>query len=139
MKKKHVALSLAALAALPAASSPEAQNMGEDVVLGTWQNPYRSIAVRTSMCGEQLCGTIVSATQEALQDARDSGVQNLIGTQLLRAYRRDSAVRWTGTVYVPDMGRSFYSHIVVVSPTKLRISGCVLGGWICKSQEWTRL
>jgi uncharacterized protein (DUF2147 family) len=133
-------LSLSLLAAtLAGAAPPPPTETPTEVVIGTWQNPKRSIAVRTVMCGQQLCGSIVAATEEAMQDARDAGVPNLIGTELLRSYRKDSDTRWIGTVYVPDMGKSFYSRIVVLSPTRLRISGCVLGGWICKSQEWTRL
>ncbi|MHA6720500.1 DUF2147 domain-containing protein [Sphingomonas sp. RS6] len=134
-----LALSLSLITATVPAFQEPLPPPAAEAVLGTWQNPHRSIAVRTEMCGEQLCGRIVAATAEALQDARDSGVPNLIGTELLRAYRKDNDTRWTGTVYVPDMGKSFYSHIVVVSQTRLRISGCILGGWICKSQEWTRL
>lgn len=127
----------AMLLAGPALADPTP--MPAEPVLGTWQNPHHSLAVRTALCGDALCGTIVAASEEALQDARDAGVPQLIGTQLLRAYHKDKGQRWTGMVYVPDMGRSFLSHIVLVSPTRLRISGCVLGGWLCKSQEWTRL
>lgn len=119
----------AAGAAPPAATTP----------IGTWQNPKHSIAVRVEQCGNELCGKIVSATAEAQQDARDSGVKNLIGIELLSDYRSTGPGRWSGTVYVPDMGRSFSSHIVQPAPNTLRISGCLIAGFLCKSQDWTRL
>jgi uncharacterized protein (DUF2147 family) len=109
-----------------------------DPIYGEWVNPKHTLAVRTAPCGDEVCGTIVAATREALQDAKDAGVNQLIGTQLLRGYRKTGEGRWSGTVFVPDMGRSFSSHIVALSPNTLRISGCILGGLICKSQDWTR-
>jgi len=119
----------AAQAAPPTASTP----------IGVWQNPRHSIEVRVEQCGNELCGKIVAASPEAQQDARDSGVNNLIGVQLLSDYRATGPGRWSGTVYVPDMGRSFSSHIVQATPNTLRISGCLIAGFICKSQDWTRL
>lgn len=107
--------------------------------LGTWQNPKHTIAVRVEQCGSELCGKIVAASPEAMADAREAGVTNLIGTQLLRDYRASGRQRWSGTVYVPDMGRSFSSHIIQPAPNTLRISGCLIAGFICKSQDWTRL
>ncbi|WP_213980238.1 DUF2147 domain-containing protein [Sphingomonas sp. dw_22] len=110
-----------------------------DTPIGTWENPKHTIAVRVEQCGNELCGKIVNATPEAMADAREAGVTNLIGTQLLRDYRPSGRQRWSGTVYVPDMGRSFSSHIVQSAPNTLRISGCLIAGFLCKSQDWTRV
>lgn len=106
---------------------------------GLWLNPHRSVVVQAAPCGARLCGRIVWANGEALSDARDSGVTRLIGTTLLQDYRADGAGRWRGTVFVPDMGRSFASIIDEVTPGSLRVRGCVFGGFICKSQTWTRI
>lgn len=66
------------LAALtPAAAAPP---------IGLWQNPDGTIRVRTTPCGDALCGRIAAAT-----------------------------------------------------PAALRISGCLIGGMLCKSQIWTRV
>ena len=135
---KTLVLSLVALAiASSAVASPPVQPPAAPY--GTWQNPRHSIAVRIAPCGTEICGQIVAATPAALQDARDSGVQKLIGVQLLSDYRQVRRGRWDGTVFVPDMGRSFSSHIVQIQPNTLRISGCLIAGMLCKSQDWTRL
>ena len=106
---------------------------------GFWLNPHGSVEVAIAPCARaQICGTIVWASAEAQQDARESGVGNLIGTRLLRDYGPTGAGGWQGQVYVPDMGRSFFSRITQVDPQHLRISGCVLHGLICKSQTWLR-
>ena len=103
-----------------------------------WINPRGSVKVATSNCGTRLCGWVVWASPEALQDARDGGVQNLVGTQLLQNFRQIGRDRWQGRLFVPDMGRTFYSTITRLDPQALKISGCILGGLICKAQVWHR-
>ncbi len=108
-------------------------------IIGLWHNPMGTIQVRTMNCNGELCGTIAHATPEAEQDARESGVTELIGVQLLSGYRETAPGKWSGIVFVPDMGRRFSSRIVQISPDTLKISGCLIGGWFCKSQIWTRV
>ena len=105
---------------------------------GLWQNPKGTLLVRTRVCGQELCGNIVWASGQALADAKDAGVNALVGTELLSGYHPSGTNRWTGQVYVPDQGRRFYSTIQLENSDSLRISGCILGGLICKHQEWTR-
>lgn len=121
---------------LSAAASPAATAAQWD---GVWLNPHGSVAVRTAACGERLCGWIVWANAMARSDAKDSGVAQLIGTQLLEDYQPEGKGRWTGTLFVPDMGRRFASQIDQISPRQLKIKGCILGGLICRSQLWTRI
>ena len=128
-----VAIAVAAGAAAPANSAESA------TVLGTWQNPRGTLAVRTAPCGPNLCGAIVWASAQALADAREAGISALIGTQLLQSYTRLDGASWAGRVYVPDMGRTFASRLVQTSPTTLKISGCLVGGFLCKSQTWHRV
>jgi uncharacterized protein (DUF2147 family) len=129
----RLALSLAAFSGLTAAAPVPAS------IFGLWHNPMGTIQVRTMACGGELCGTIARASTDAEQDARDAGVQQLVGVQLLSGYRPTGPGKWSGTVFVPDMGRSFSSRIVQLSPDNLKISGCLIGGWFCKSQIWTRV
>jgi uncharacterized protein (DUF2147 family) len=106
---------------------------------GLWLSPHQSVVVRTGPCGEKLCGWVAWANSEALADAQDGGVAHLVGTELLQDYRPTGSKNWSGTVFVPDMGRSFSSQIDALSPGQLRIRGCILGGLICKSQIWNRI
>lgn len=107
--------------------------------IGLWVNPYQSVQVRTGNCNGLLCGWIVWASPQAQSDARDSGITNLIGTALLRNYRAMGASHYRGQVYVPDMGRTFYSTIDQQDANTLTIRGCILNGLICKSQTWRRV
>jgi len=133
--KKLIAIALGATLALggavPAAAQPG--------VAGMWINPHGTVAVRTGACGGKLCGWIVWAAQEARNDAKDSGVDPLVGVQLLSDYEAQQDGSWSGTVYVPDMGRHFSSTITQQGPNALRVKGCLIGGFICKSQVWQRI
>lgn len=58
---------------------------GPNPVLGTWVNPKHTVAVQTAAYeGGGLCGAIVRADLQAMADARDAGVPQLIGLQLLQ-------------------------------------------------------
>lgn len=139
MSRTLPAVRATALLMLIAGAAPiAAETAVSPDVVGIWTNPRGTVKVQTRDCDGRLCGHIVWAAPEAVADARESGVPQLIGVQLLRDYRAIEAGRWQGQVYVPDMGRSFSSTIRKINANRLKISGCVLGGWICKSQIWQR-
>lgn len=103
-----------------------------------WINPYNDVKVETGDCGGKLCGWVVWATPEAEAEAREAGTAKLVGTQLLYDYHPTGPNAWEGHVFVPDMGRTFYSTITKPDENTLKISGCILGGFICRSQIWHR-
>lgn len=104
-----------------------------------WINPYNTVKVATGDCGRNLCGWVIWASPEAEQEAREGGVAHLVGTELLQNYRSTGPGTWQGRVFVPDMGKTYYSTIKLLNPNALRISGCIWGGLICKSQVWRRV
>jgi uncharacterized protein (DUF2147 family) len=119
------------------ASGPAAAASAPDLQ-GVWVNPKGSIAVKTEGCGSRLCGYVVWLNAKATADAKESGVERPIGAEVLRDYRPGADGAWHGIVYVLDMGRSFRSTLTEVDPNDLRISGCLLGNLICRSQTWHR-
>ena len=139
MKKgKTVALVCTVLMVFAPSAFASVQLPSQRPVQGTWLNPSGIVAVRTGDCAGQLCGWVSWASPGALQDAKDSGIDRLIGTELLENYRAVGPQTWKGTVFVPDMGHRFSSTITQLGGTELKISGCVLGGMLCKSQTWHR-
>lgn len=139
---------LLAVAAPAAATAPTSEGNAAEahakaaaptIAEGLWMNPHGTVAVRTGDCRGRLCGWVVWASPQALEDAKQSGVDHLVGTELLEDYKADGAERWSGSVFVPDMGRSFSSTITVPAPGRLRIRGCLIGGIFCKSQVWQRI
>jgi uncharacterized protein (DUF2147 family) len=85
-----------------------------------------------------LCGWVVWADQQAQSDARKGGSVNLIGTQLLYDYHATQNGKWMGEVFVPDMGRRLSSRLDMLDQNRLKISGCLIAGFFCKSQIWRR-
>jgi len=124
---------LGATLALPAAAAEVPQPAG------LWISPHHDVAVRTAPCGDHLCGWVVWASATAQADARAGGTDRLIGTELLEDYRADGRGIWSGTVFVPDMGRRFSSRIGLPSVDRLQIRGCLLGEMLCRTQLWTRI
>ncbi|MCW1383579.1 DUF2147 domain-containing protein [Novosphingobium sp. KCTC 2891] len=109
-----------------------------DPLCGAWRNEDGSVSVRVDPCGGKLCGTVTSASATAMADARDGGTEHLIGTPLLEGYRRDGRNHWSGTVFVPDLGHRFSSHIVMLDHNHARIAGCLISHFLCQSQLWQR-
>lgn len=108
-------------------------------IYGIWQNPRGSVRVRAGPCGAALCGWVVWASAQAIQDAREGGTEQLVGTEIMHNYKQTSAAHWEGQVFVPDMGNRFFSTIRQIADDRIKVSGCILHGLICKSQLWERL
>ncbi|MHA0319683.1 DUF2147 domain-containing protein [Sphingomonas melonis] len=107
-------------------------------IIGNWHNPKNTVAVRAGRCGPNLCGWVIRASDKAKADVANKGYPPLIGTALLRGYRNNGKGRWAGQIYVPDMGRAFGSTVTMIDADTLNVKGCLIGGFICKSQIWRR-
>jgi uncharacterized protein (DUF2147 family) len=127
-----------AIVALVAASSPASLGRS-DSIAGFWRNPDDTVVVRISPCGENLCGTVVRAAPQAIADSAEAGYPALIGMRLMHDYRPARPGHWLGTVFVPDLGRSFSSKIDLIDSDHARIAGCLWRQHFCKSQVWQRL
>lgn len=129
-----------ALAAIMLAAGAIAQEPGTPSPLsGNWRNPSGSVTIHIGNCGATTCGVVIGATAEAVADARDSGYPGLVGMSLLRGGRAARSGQWRGTIFVPDMGRSFSAHIDLLDPNHARVTGCLWRDFFCKSQTWQRL
>jgi uncharacterized protein (DUF2147 family) len=106
---------------------------------GTYISETGDTRVRIAKCGAAYCGTIVGVKG----DAKDSNnpdpakrSRSLVGVQMISDIR-PSADGWTGSLYNPKDGKT-YSGKMKLNGTSLELSGCVLGGLICRSQTWAR-
>ncbi len=76
-----------------------------------WRNPWNSVHLRAESCGTNLCGTVVWASADAQHNAAEGGEAKLIGTQILQNFRKIGDNIWKGSVYVPDLRRTFSGTI----------------------------
>jgi len=104
---------------------------------GRWQSETsdrgRFVEVEIAPCGDALCGTIIV---EARSPRRDS----LIGRQMIAGMRPDGPDRWDGgTIWAPDEDETYDAKMQQIGPDRLKVSGCIAFGLICRGQVWTRV
>jgi uncharacterized protein (DUF2147 family) len=127
-----IAAALCSVSGVACAASPGAPS-------GIWRNPKNSVHVRMQACGENICGIVVWANAKAQADASEGGTPSLVGTQLFREFRQVSPGAWSGRVFIPDLGRTFSAKMKALDAKTIKGSGCLIGGFICKSQIWRRI
>ena len=136
-----VALALGTLAATPAfAADPK----------GTWLTEPGSSRIRIADCGGALCGNIVwlrepndAATRQPLLDKNNADAAKrgrpLMGVTIVIGMKPSGAEKWSGQVYNAEDGKTYTGHITMQGANALKLEGCALGGWVCKSQTWSRV
>jgi uncharacterized protein (DUF2147 family) len=97
---------------------------------GIWLRNDGEVRVKFDQCGDAICGTIVWLKPGAESKAK-------IGQRVFYEMRPAGANSWTGKAS-PD-GDSVYSGKLSIEGTTLTTSGCIVGGLICKSADWTRV
>ncbi|PAU97854.1 DUF2147 domain-containing protein [Paracoccus salipaludis] len=124
-------ITLAAAFALVAGAA-----LAADPIEGVWQTQPDEGAValvQIAPCGGAYCGTIVKAFKgkEAYQSPN-------IGKQIVIGMTPSGKGAYAGKVLRPADNK-VYNGKAQVSGGSMKLSGCVAGGLICKSQTWTRL
>jgi uncharacterized protein (DUF2147 family) len=132
MKQAILAAFGLALLALPA----QAQSSDPS---GTWLTQSGDTRVRIAKCGAALCGIIVSSTYQKDVNNSDPKLRerSMVGVQMISDIR-PTGDGFSGQLYNPQDGKTYTGKLKVMSPTTLQLSGCVLGGLICRSQTWTK-
>jgi uncharacterized protein (DUF2147 family) len=102
-----------------------------DGVLGTWLRDNGNVQVKFEPCGDAVCGNIAW-----LKPGSDSKAK--VGQRLFFDMRPAGANSWIGKAASPDNG-SVYSGKMSIEGSTLSTSGCIVGGLICKSANWTRV
>jgi uncharacterized protein (DUF2147 family) len=116
-------VALALTAAVSAASAGDAT--------GLWIRDDGSAKLRFVPCGGggTLCGFLAWK--------KESGGPTRIGQKLFFDMRPNGENAWAGSAFNPNDGKR-YTAKLALSGDHLVTAGCVLGGLICKSFEWTR-
>jgi uncharacterized protein (DUF2147 family) len=109
--------------------------------LGTWVSQTGDTRIRLSPCGTQLCGSIVwvrSPGKDTQNSDRAQRDRDLVG---IRIITMDPVAqnKWRGPLYNHIDGRSYNGNLTLTGQNTMELSGCVLGGFICRSQTWSRV
>lgn len=122
--------------ALAAAIALAATAAAADPIEGLWQTQADegSFAfVRIAPCGQAFCGTIVRTFK-----GKDEYKSPNIGKQIVTGMTPAGDGAYQGRVLRPADNK-IYDGKAAVSGSSMKLSGCVAGGLICKSQSWTKL
>ena len=115
-------------------------------VLGTWQSEVSEdgnfIHVEIAPCVSNaalVCGTIIKAANVDPGKGDKKRQAELVGKVMINDMAADGDNYWDdGTIWAPD-DEETYSSKMELRGDVLEVSGCVLGGLICRGQEWTRV
>ena len=110
---------------------------GASAIDGHWIHPEKTVIIRLENCGPSVCGTVTWATERAQRDSRRT-LDRLIGARLLTDFHRNSKGIWKGKIFVPDYDLHVSGKIQPLDANRLKVSGCTLGGILCRTQIWTR-
>lgn len=109
---------------------------------GTWLTPAGDSQIRISRCGAAYCGTIAKVLAGETRDVHNPDAalrtRSLVGVALTRDMR-PAGEGWEGSLYNFRDGKTYSGKLAMKGPNVLELSGCVLGGLICKKQMWTRV
>jgi uncharacterized protein (DUF2147 family) len=110
------------LGPLAAAAEPD--------INGQWAREDGIARVKIAPCGENLCATNIWVNDPSKAEA--------VGDRLVMTVKADSSSKLTGTAFDPKRDLN-YSMTIKVSPSSLVTTGCIVGGLICKTVNWSRI
>ena len=93
-----------------------------DGILGDWKTDAGSTA-GISSCGSSFCIRLKTGAHAG---------------KSIGKFQADGNNEYSGTITDPSNDKT-YSGRATLSGSSLRMKGCVLGGLICRSQNWKRL
>ncbi|MEE2525732.1 DUF2147 domain-containing protein [Hyphobacterium sp. HN65] len=105
-----------------------------DQALGRWHRVNQDWIVEFAMCGEYLCGEIVEG-----EGVDENTGESVIGIQMLFNLERHDDDQWRGRMYNPEDGNEYQGRVTILGENEIRMSGCIIGGLICRSEEWPRV
>lgn len=106
-----------------------------DDITGVWVSPRSDtgsfLELELSPCGEAVCGVIVAV--------HDGGDPANVGKQMVwDMVLGDDGVYSDGEVWAPDDDKVYVGEMRLIDADTLGLSGCVLGGLICRESAFVR-
>ena len=108
--------------------------------VGTYVNETGGTKVKLDDCREGLCGTVVWMKSPVMDvNNPDASKRNrpVVGLQAV-SLKSTGPDTYAGTLYDTESGKT-YSGKAKFSGANVELSGCILGGLICKTSIWKRV
>lgn len=136
MKAYHkIFLAVAATAMTTMGASGLAVADEADKAIGTWLRPKTGWHVEFAACADdasKLCGTVISG------EGVDKKTQGpVVGVKMLfDLEKNEKGSKWVGIMYDPKGGGTYKGKVKPLDDGRVKMSGCLLGGIVCKSEKW---
>ena len=127
----------AALLAVTAVAAPAAEP-----ITGDWMVKDNLAYIRIVNCAGKLWGVIAWEKEPGLDTNNPDPAKRsrpLLGSVVLKAMAPTKPGLWEGEVYNSNDGKMYIAKISLSSPDVLKLEGCILGGWFCGGENWTRV
>lgn len=109
---------------------------------GEWRVEDGRAHIRTVLCAGELWG-VVSWEHKPSIDAEnpDRSLRNrpTLGLPIILGMNSVRSNQWEGSIYNAENGKTYRATVTQTRPDRLEIEGCVLSGWVCSGQDWTRV
>ncbi len=113
--------------------------MAADPVEGIWKTKPDDNGnfgyVQIKPCGAALCGTLIQSFDGTGAKMDSENIGKKIVWDMMAA---GGGSYVDGQVWAPDRDKTYNSKMQLTGNT-LAVSGCVLGGLICRASDWTRI
>ena len=100
-------------------------------ISGTYVRPSTGTQVEFYKCSGKVCGKIVAV--------KDKSKEKTVGTIILKGATRSDDTTFKGELLNTEDGKIYNGVLTVVSANEIRLEGCVLGGIVCKGENWTKV
>lgn len=111
-------------------------------IAGEWIVADQTARVRIAPCGDALCGTVSWTKTAGGVDENNPDpakrTQPLLGLEIIKGMRPVNPTRWEGSVYNSNNGRTYQAALISQGPAAMKIEGCLVGGFLCGGETWTR-
>jgi uncharacterized protein (DUF2147 family) len=114
---------------------------------GAWADPVEGLwktkaddngnfgHVEIAPCGAAFCGTLVAAFDQSGAPRESDNIGKRIVWDMVAS---GGGAYGDGQVWAPDRDKTYAAKLALTGD-RLAVSGCVLGGLICRAQDWTRV
>ena len=127
------------------AQAPVPPSAGSPDPTGDWRVEEGTAHIRVAICDgalwgvigwEQSPGTDSENPDPALQTRPTLGMPILVNMK--PDAKKPEANKWVGKIYNAKNGKMYDSNVTLMSPTALKVQGCVLGVF-CGGETWTKV
>jgi uncharacterized protein (DUF2147 family) len=113
-----------------------------DEIAGEWRVGDGRAHIRTVLCEGRLWG-VVSWEKAPGHDRKNPDPalrgRSTLGIPVILGMTAAGASKWKGAIYNAEDGETYQASISLKGEDVMEVEGCVMHGWLCSGEDWTRI